>query len=132
MHGVPTPVGNGRLASSAKPHPENDHHLSQTEEKGVYRNVGTLSPDQVKVTNRPDPSGWCERRTVSLIAHGRLLDYRASEANCKNFTSWYLKIFLFLYVYENTLIFHLQTYLPYQMQFCLVLYGLTLHSQTYF
>jgi len=63
-------VGNGRLASSAKPHPENDHHLSQDEEKGLYRNGGTLSPDQANVTNRRirDPYvRWCERRTVSLL-----------------------------------------------------------------
>ena len=57
----------GRLASRPKPYPENDHHLSHDEETGLYRYVGTLSPDQVKVANRPVASGWCERRTVSLL-----------------------------------------------------------------
>jgi len=59
----------GRLENSSKPHPENDHHPSQTGETGLYRYVGTLSPDQVKVANRRirDPYvRWCERRTVSL------------------------------------------------------------------
>ncbi len=60
------PDTDGRLASSAKPHSENDHHLRQDEEKGLYRYVGTLSSDQAKVANRPDPSGWCERRTVNV------------------------------------------------------------------
>lgn len=43
------PDTDGGLASRPKPDPENDHHRSQTEEKGLYRYVGTLSPDQVKV-----------------------------------------------------------------------------------
>jgi len=65
------PDTDGRLASSAKPHPENNHHLSQDEEKGVYRNVGTLSSDQANGTNRRITPWrdvrWCERRTVSLL-----------------------------------------------------------------
>lgn len=61
---------NGRLASSPKPHPENDNNLSQNEETGLYHNVGTLSPNQVNVANRRirDPYvRWCERRTVGLL-----------------------------------------------------------------
>src|SRR5690625_3642895 len=72
------PDTDGRLASRSKPHPENDHHLSQTEETGLYRYVGSLSSDQVKVTNRRirDPYvRWCERRTPLNHGRSRLLDY---------------------------------------------------------
>src|SRR5690625_7197351 len=73
------PDTDGRLASRSKPHPQNDHHLSQTEETGLYRYVGPLSPNQANVTNRRirDPYvRWCaskqrdafgKRRTVSLL-----------------------------------------------------------------
>ena len=67
MHGVGHGWGAGE---SLKAHPENDHHLSQDEEKGLYRYVGTLSPNQANVTNRRirDPYvRWCERRTVSIL-----------------------------------------------------------------
>jgi len=66
---------------SSKPatiqHPENDHHFNQTEETGLHRYVGTLSPNQVKVTNRRirDPYvRWCERHTPLNPGWSRLLD----------------------------------------------------------
>ena len=46
------PDTNGGLVSSSKPHPENDNHLSQTEETRLYRYAGNLSPNQVNVASR--------------------------------------------------------------------------------
>jgi|GEM_PF-2286553 hypothetical protein len=62
----------GRVENSSKPHPENDHYLSQTEVKGLYRYVGTLSPDQIKVTNRHirDRRACPDRRDTVVCSKG--------------------------------------------------------------